>query len=134
MAIKVVLDTNVLISAIAFGGKPREVLKKIIVGEVELFISQLVINELAGVLASRKFCYNDEIIDLILAEIESIGNFVYPSIKIDIIKEDPEDNMILECGKTAVVDYIVSGDKHLLNLKKYAGIEILCPSEFLEII
>ena len=57
--------------------------------------------------------------------------FVFPQITINLIKDDPDDNAILECAFTAEVEYIVTGDSHLLTLESFKGIKILSPSEFL---
>ncbi|MCG2722043.1 MAG: putative toxin-antitoxin system toxin component, PIN family, partial [Thermodesulfovibrionales bacterium] len=56
------------------------------------------------------------------------------SLHIEAVPEDPEDNKFIECALTCKADYIVSGDRHLLNLKEYAGIKILKASEFLAIL
>ncbi len=61
---------------------------------------------------------------------ELAGN-VSPTVKLDVIKADPKDNIILECAVAGNADYIVSGDKHLLDLKEFSGIKILKPAEFL---
>ena len=61
------------------------------------------------------------------------SEIVEPSVKIDIIKDDPDDNKILECAIAGNVDCIVSNDKHLLKLKEFKGIKILTPKEFLSL-
>ena len=59
---------------------------------------------------------------------------VEPKEEIKFIKEDPKDNIILECALAAKAGYIVSGDKHLLKLKEYKGIKIMSAREFLDIL
>lgn len=66
--------------------------------------------------------------ELILA----ISELVEPKIKINIIKDDPDDNKILECAVEGKVNYIVSGDKHLLRVRAYQGIKIITPREFMD--
>jgi len=67
-----------------------------------------------------------------VGKIISISKIVEPLEKLDVVKEDPDDNKILECAKEGKVDYIVTQDKHLLKLKSFEGIEILNPCEFLK--
>ncbi|KAB2940879.1 putative toxin-antitoxin system toxin component, PIN family [Candidatus Methanoperedens sp. BLZ2] len=63
----------------------------------------------------------------------SFADVVNPEIKIDAIKADPDDNMILECAVTSGASYIVSGDKHLLDLKEYGMIKIITPKAALDL-
>jgi putative PIN family toxin of toxin-antitoxin system len=74
--LRVVLDTNVLISAILFGGKPRQILEKAIRGEIRLCLSEPILEELKGVLQRSKFDYSPEMIQFILTELMGIADFV----------------------------------------------------------
>jgi putative PIN family toxin of toxin-antitoxin system len=130
--LKVVLDTNVLISAILFGGKPRQILEKAIRGEIRLCLSEPILEELKGVLQRSKFDYSPEMIQFILTELMSIADFVNPSETLNVVLEDSEDNRILECAVEAKVNYIISGDLHLLKLNRYRNIEVLNVAAFLE--
>jgi putative PIN family toxin of toxin-antitoxin system len=130
--IKVVLDTNVLISAILFGGKPRQILEKAIRGEMRLCLSEPILEELKGVLQRSKFDYSPEMIQFILTELTGIADFVNPSEMIDLVLEDPDDNRILECAVEAGANYIITGDIHLLKLSRYRNIEILNAAAFME--
>ena len=130
--LKVVLDTNVLISAILFGGKPRQILEKAIRGEIRLCLSEPILEELKGVLQRSKFDYSPEMIQFILTELMGIADFVNPSETIDVVLEDPDDNRILECGVEAGANYIITGDSHLLKLSRYLNIEVLNVAAFLE--
>ncbi|MBP1700377.1 MAG: hypothetical protein H6Q41_5565 [Deltaproteobacteria bacterium] len=129
--LKVVLDTNVLISAILFGGKPRQILEKAIRGEIRLCLSEPILEELGGVLRRSKFDYSPEMIQFILTELTGIADFVNPSETIDIVLEDPDDNRILECAVGAEANYIITGDFHLRKLSRYRNIEVLNVVEFL---
>ncbi|HEX8228447.1 MAG TPA: putative toxin-antitoxin system toxin component, PIN family, partial [Chloroflexia bacterium] len=60
--------------------------------------------------------------------------FVHPTVPIDAIASDPDDNKFLECAVAGGADYIVSGDKHLLSLGEYEGIRILSPADFLRVL
>jgi putative PIN family toxin of toxin-antitoxin system len=130
--LRVVLDTNVLISAIFFGGKPRQILEKAIRGEIRLCLSEPILEELKGVLQRSKFDYSPEMIQFILTELMSIADFVNPSETLNVVLEDSEDNRILECAVEAKVNYIISGDLHLLKLNRYRNIEVLNVAAFLE--
>ena len=129
---KVVLDTNVLISAILFGGKPRQILEKAIRGEIRLCLSEPILEELKGVLQRSKFDYPPEMIQFILTELTGIADFVYPSETINVVLEDPKDNRMLECAVEAKANYVISGDFHLLKLSRYLNIEVLNAAAFLE--
>jgi len=129
---KVVLDTNVLISAIAFKGKPREVFNKVLKGQMQLAISEDILNEMEGVLSGKKFRYPKGIIRSILNALEDLAEFVIPQKEVKRIKKDPNDNRILECAVEAEADFIISGDNHLLELKQYKNIRIITPSDYLK--
>jgi putative PIN family toxin of toxin-antitoxin system len=121
-----------LISAVLFGGKPRQVLEKAIRGEVRLCISDPILDELKGVLQRPKFGYSPEMIQVILTELSGISDFVEAARTMNVVLEDPEDNRILECAVEAEAKYIVTGDSHLLKLGKFRNIEILEPNALLE--
>ena len=62
-----------------------------------------------------------------------VCNLVTPTEVIDVVKEDPADNRILECARAAGSDFIVTGDKDLLRIRQYAGIQIVSVSDFLDL-
>ena len=130
--LRVVLDTNVLISAILFGGKPRQILEKAIRGEIRLCLSEPILEELNGVLQRSKFGYSPEMVQFILTELIGIADFVNQTEALHVILEDPEDNKILECAVEAKANYIITGDLHLLKINKYLNIEVLNTGAFLE--
>ena len=131
---KVVLDTNVLISAIMFGGKSREVLEMGISGKIKISLSQDILKELAGVLVGRKFRASVTFVQQTIHELSEIAELVIVREEIKAIKNDPDDNRILECAVSAKADYIVSGDSDLLSLEHFRKIKILSPSDFLLIL
>ncbi|MBA7617882.1 hypothetical protein ES703_25200 [subsurface metagenome] len=128
---KVVLDTNVIISAIIFGGKPRAVLESAMRGNIRLCISEEILDETERVLKRPKFNYPSEIIKLITNELTFIGDSITPSQKISLIKSDPADNKVLECALEADADYIITGDTHLLGLGSFEKIKIVTPAQFI---
>jgi len=131
---KVVLDTNVYISAIVFGGKPEEIRKLSREGKISLLISEAILKEIAEALR-RKFNWQNWQISQAIDEIRELATLVIPGEVISVIKEDDADNRILECALEGKAQYIVSGDEHhLLPLKEYQGIKILSPTDFLNIV
>ena len=128
---RIVLDTNVLISALLFGGNPREILDRVIRGEAILCISEPILTELGNVLQRSKFGFPHIIVNQISTELSAISELVLPIEKIQEITADEADNYILECAVEAHADYIVSGDSHLLELKKCRSIQVVSPQQFL---
>jgi putative PIN family toxin of toxin-antitoxin system len=122
---KIVLDTNVLISGIFWEGNESNILKACKIGDLTNYISPEILDELQKVLFYSKFKLTLEEIETAFETVISISNIVKPIIEIDVIKEDPADNIFIECALTAGAQYIISGDKHLLKSKKYEGITII---------
>ena len=133
---KVVLDTNVLVSGIIKKeGPPGKILKVWRQGLFSLIISPSIIEEINRVLGEKEFSKrgitDNDIKELSFALLLN-AVVVIPTVKIKIIKEDPEDDKFLECALEGKADYIVSGDKkHLQPLKKFQSILILSPAKFL---
>jgi putative PIN family toxin of toxin-antitoxin system len=130
---KAVLDTNVLISAIVFGGIPREILEEVIAGRLEIAISREILHEMEGVLLGKKFKYPQEAVHAIISELATLCEIVFPGQRIDIVHSDPADNRVIECALEARAQYIITGDSHLIELKEVQGISIVTPGEFLAI-
>ncbi len=127
---RIVLDTNIIISAFGWNGEPKKLLDKIIENEFEWIISQNQIEELSRVLNYNKFKFSDEQKERIKTIVLSISILVEPKEKLNIINEDKDDNKILECAIEGKVGYIITGDSHLLKLKEFRDIKILKISEF----
>lgn len=128
---KLVLDSNVIIAALVFGGKPREILELAVRGLVDIAISDDILEEIRGVLGGKKFQYPARIVRALIIEIEDLAHLVQPKEKIEAIADDPEDNRVLECAVESGASVIVSGDSHLLTLQNYGRIKIMNPDEFL---
>lgn len=132
--LRVTADTNVLVSGLTYRwGKPFQLVKLALDGEINLTVSQPIINETLSVLV-RKFGTGPEEIAQARALIHEAARSVRPAVQLDVIKEDPPDNRILECAVSAGSDYIVTGDKDLLRLGQYAGIRIVNISDFLDVV
>jgi uncharacterized protein len=133
---RIVVDTNILISGTYWTGNSYKILKKVDEKEIELCISKEIVEEYHETLKSDYI--TDKVIRKSLSTnevaIKIINNavFIVPSSKINEIKEDPDDNMILECAVEGKAEIIVSQDRHLLNLKEFQGIKIFTPEDFLE--
>ena len=129
---KATLDTNILISALGWRGNPKQVFDKIVNGEVELVISNEQFNELSEAIEYPKFQFTQQQKDRFKSLVLELSNFVKPLERIDAVKKDPDDNMVLEAAVAGNAEYIVSGDSDLLKLKEFRGIKIRTPRKFLE--
>ena len=128
---KVFLDTNILISALGWKGKPRVIFEKCLHGELELVTSPNQIEELKRVMDYPKFSFTEEQKVTFVSIILEIATMVEISGKIKVITEDPDDDAMLETAIVGNVDYLVSGDPHLLKLKEFAKVKIITASGFL---
>lgn len=130
---KVVIDTNVFVSGLTFKGKPREVLDLIWRGDIEACISFFILKELEETL-KKDFSWDRDQIKYTVEKIKAKTILVQPKNRVSVIKENDDDNRILECAIEGRVQYLISGDrKHLLPLKEYDRIKILSPAEFLKL-
>jgi len=131
--IKVVVDTNVIISSILFGGIPGELIPLWKSGRIKPLASKEIIDEYIKVLAYPKFELSETEINYILYN-EILPYFDIMQIKDRpvIIKVDPSDDKFIHCAKAGKAGVIISGDQHLLRLKTYQKIKILTPAKFLE--
>lgn len=123
-----VLDTNVIISALVSPGPPRAVVETCRAGEAQMGTSDVLLAELAEVLR-RKFLWRTDQVAILLDEVRSFAVVVIPATRVDEIRLDPADNRVLECALEARADYIVSGDtRHLLPLGEYRGMPVVSPA------
>ena len=127
---RVVLDTNVILSAMLFGGKPRQVLEAALAGSIRIAISESILAELQGVLQRPKFGFAAGVVQTIVTEMTSIAEWVSPKKHFELIPEDPTDNQVIDCAVAADADHIITGDRHLLQLKKCGRIQIVNPDTF----
>ena len=134
--LKVVLDTNVLISALLFQGELSKLLLPLKKGAYILLFSEGTLSELIKVLHYPKFALTEEEIDYIFQfEILPYSKMIKITFKIDEkICKDRDDQKFLELAISGKADYLVSGDTDLLELKEFETIKILSSAEFLEIL
>jgi putative PIN family toxin of toxin-antitoxin system len=130
--VKVVLDTNVFISGVFFSGPPYQILSAWRDGKIQLIISQEILSEYrrVGEVFADKFPSIDlqPILDLVTieAELYDTKDFSEP------VCSDPDDDKFLACAITSGSRIIISGDKHLIKVSGFKGIEVLKPSEFVK--
>ena len=130
--IRVVIDTNVFLSALLFGGTPGKLIPLWKSGKIQPQLNKEIVAELLRVLAYPKFELSEtEIQYLLFVEILPFCNTVTSKSGPVIIKEDPSDDIFLRCCEISKAKALISGDSHLLDLKFYWNVPILKPSEFL---
>ena len=132
MPFRLILDTNVIVSGLLFGGTPRKILELALTGRVELATSPDLLEELERVLL-YKFPHARKAILGSLEALQAITLLFIPSERVNAVADDPDDNRVLECAVAAEADFIVSGDKHLLHLEQFHNIPILSPQQFLHL-
>jgi uncharacterized protein len=130
----VVIDKNVVLSAILFGGKPKQVLEKALSGSIQLAISEYLVNELQGVLQRPKFELSAQLVQTIVSEYASISSWIEPSEHFNVVVDDPSDNHFIDCAVAAKADYLITGDKHLLSLSTFRMIKIVSVDNFIDIL
>jgi uncharacterized protein len=128
---RVVADTNVYISALNFAGTADEVLALGRAHLIEVFISAPTLEEIEGVLV-RKFHWTAPRVREATRAIRSFAVLVHPEESVNVVREDEPDNRILECALAAEASVVVTGDQHLLRLKRFRGIPIASPRQFLD--
>ena len=136
---KAVLDTNLFVSSvITQAGPASQLLHAWRDHKYILITSWEIIQEMVRVLRyphiKNKYRLKEEDTESLIHLIEHEAVVCPGTFKVNIVKEDPEDNKILACALEADADYIVSGDHHLLNLRRYRNIAIVTAREFLKII
>ncbi|TGM01030.1 putative toxin-antitoxin system toxin component, PIN family [Leptospira yasudae] len=132
--LKVLLDTNVYISAILFKGKPRLVFQDLIDEVFSGYISREILDEIESTLSKPKFKLDDNFIQIVLSEIRDITTLIKNKPIQDYLDlRDRDDYHILESAFAAKVDYLITGDKDLLTLQKIKNFKIITPDEYLSI-
>ncbi len=133
---KITVDTNILVSATFWKGDSNSIIEKVEQGKIELILSKEILQEFISVLNYKEI--KDKIKDKglemsrTIEKIVEISTIIEPKQRFNIIKDDPDDNMVIDCAKAGMVDFIVSNDKHLLRLERFDGIKIVTPSELIK--
>jgi uncharacterized protein len=136
--IKVILDTNILVSGSLWKGNSYKILLLIETGKVICILSPSILEEYEKVMRSEeiteKIACKNLVINEIIDHIISMTTLVIPKSRLKVVMEDPDDNKIIECAIEGKSDFIITQDKHLLNLKKNKKIKIITPEEFLKLL
>ena len=129
--VKAVLDTNILVSALFWRGAPYRCVVVAEAGLFELIIADAIMDEFAEVLAEKFLLSREEIAEAV-GFIQKIGRTVDISGKLRAVKADADDDKFLEAALAAGAEYVVSGDRHLLQLGKFQHVKILTAQTFLD--
>ncbi len=132
---RVVADTNTIVSALLWGGSPYRLIAAIDEYPITFYTSRALLDELANVLPRRKLAKAVQATGKtpaqLVAEYEGFVNVVAPAHIRRTVPDDADDDHVLACALAAHADWIVSGDAHLLNLKHYQGMRIIDAAEAL---
>lgn len=130
----VVFDTNIILSSTLWKeSAARKLLRQLVDKQINIISSPEIISEYQEVL-KRDFDYTDEEVTKIMKQVFEFVTLIKPVNKIDAVKEDPDDNIILECAVESKAEYIITYDKHLLKLITYENIKIIKPEEMMKLI
>ena len=127
---RIVCDTNVIVSGMLFGGHSRTILTAVAQGRVVAFTSPALLHELREVLQRRKFRLKPEQIDAVMELVRESFTCVDSGTVFSVIADDPDDDRILEAAHASRSRVIVSGDSHLLALGAWRSITVLSPADF----
>src|SRR3989338_7429223 len=120
----VTADTNFLISATQWDNRVAfKLLKKLIEHNIKIFTTKEILDEFSEVL-QKDFKYTKDEMPKILENVLSFANIIEPQEKIKIVKDDPDDDKIIECAIALNSEYIITYDQHLLKIKEYRSIKI----------
>jgi len=129
---RIVLDTNVFVSGIFFTGPPYQILKAWRDGRVQLLVSPSILDEYQRIGAQLALQFRGvdlkPFLDLLTVQAEIL---LPPALPL-VIRDDPSDDKFLEAAVAGNAPYIISGDKHLLTLSEFRGIQILKPRDFVQ--
>lgn len=132
MGKRIVIDTNVLISALGWNGAERALLTHCKEGLFELVISLPLLKELERVLHYKKLNFQKEEQAEFLSLVTALAVVVEPKEALEVISAHPPDNRIVECACEGCAEFIVSGDEHLLQLSEFRSIKIMRAPDFLK--
>ncbi|HKY53728.1 MAG TPA: putative toxin-antitoxin system toxin component, PIN family [Anaerolineales bacterium] len=130
---KAVFDTNILFSATGWRGSPYQCLSLARNGKITLILCQEILTEYHEKLQTKLGLASDQATRAV-AEILSCATLTEIKNELRVVKDDPDDDKVVECAVTGEAAYIVSGDRHLLDMKEYKGIAIVRASQFLALI
>lgn len=127
-----VLDTNTLVSGMGWGGTPGKIVDLALAGRFVMVTSRPLVDELDRVLRRRKLARVFAEPARIVRLVETASFVVEPGRRLHVVMADPADDRVLEAAEAAQADFIVTGDRHLLDLEVFEGTRIVRPRRFLE--
>lgn len=128
---KVVIDTNVFISAFGWGGTPLKIVQLLEKKVIRNCVSEKILNELYGALNYHRMAFPVKFQTNILEFVLAYSDIYEPKKRLSITP-DPDDNQFIECALSAKAKFIVTGDKSFLSLNKFETIRIVTPRDFLQ--
>lgn len=129
--LRVVFDTNVLVSALGFGGTPLEALLRAFEDDVQLVAAPETLAELNRVMQYDRLPFTEGEREQYLRILRTEAKLVTESPDVAVVDQDPDDDMFLACAVGGNCQYVVSGDEHLLALESFRDVEIVSPASFL---
>lgn len=130
---RVVLDTNVLVSALIDDGKPRKLVLELL-DKYSVILSRQMLAELADVMSRNKFSVTSGQVDRFLTSLVRMSQLVSDIARFKVMLEDPDDDVVLNTAYTGRAEFIVTGDRHLLELDKFKKTKIVTVNQMLEIL
>jgi putative PIN family toxin of toxin-antitoxin system len=132
---RAVLDTNVLISALAFpGSKPDQILDRVRRHELQLIVSPFILEETRRILV-RKLGLGQATAAALIRTLSNLAEMVHPAKRLHLVTAKDDDNRVLECAIAGEADFLVTGDRtHLLPLQSVGRARIVSPADFLSIL
>ena len=128
---KVVTDINVLVSAFGWGGSPKKILDLLEKRSIINYTSPELLTDLRRVVAYPKLKFSDSLQNQIVEFVLINSHIIEPKEKLAVIKDDPDDDRVLECALESGAEFIISGDIHLLSIKEYGKIKIVTAVDFI---
>ena len=126
---RIVIDTNIIASAIFFGGRPRELLELLLQRELSAFITKEIIEEYRGTIEYLQNEYPQKRIAVPLTQIIAACNMIETTSTVKVCR-DPDDDKFFSCAVDSHSLYIVSGDKDLLAVKAYKDVQVVTVAQF----
>jgi uncharacterized protein len=134
VATRAVFDTNVLLSALfSLTGPPFRCLALARTGAVESVTCQRILDEFVEKLVD-KFGFTPERARQAAQEVCDLSALVTVAGQLKVVTADPDDDVIVECALTASAEYVVTGDRHLIDMERYAGVQMVRPARFVELV
>jgi uncharacterized protein len=136
--VRIVIDTNVLLSGFLWGGTPHALIEQVRGNAVEMVISAALLEEFSRVIARPKFVAilqrTTRTPERILAELRTLADIVIAPPLLQPVCRDPKDDIVLACALAAKASLLVSGDDDLLTLKAFEDIRIVTPGQAIRIV